>query len=89
MQKVEINPLCSRVVVNELGLSLRPSDAFFERNICARIIFVRSDGWSLGAPPEFEQVAYEQWPDCWTHFRVFPDFERLPICEYRNKVRKG
>lgn len=29
------------------------------------IIFVRDDGWSLGASPKTEELARKQWPDEW------------------------
>lgn len=81
-KEVDTNPMCDRVIVNDCGLALRPAGAFFGRNICARIIFERVDGWTLGAPPEFERVAYAQWSAEWVAFRRFPDYERQLIDKY-------
>ena len=79
---IDTNPLCERVIVNDCGLALRPAEAFFNRLIVARIIFERVDGWTLGAPPEFERVAYAQWSAEWVAFRRWPDYERQPISKY-------
>ena len=81
-KQIDTAPLCERVIINDCGLALRPAEAFFSRQICARIIFERNDGWTLGAPPEFERVAYQQWPAEWVAFRRWPDYERVQIAHY-------
>jgi len=46
------------------------------------IIFIRDDGWSLGASREMEVEAYNLWLKNWTHFAQAPTFLKQPICEY-------
>ena len=81
-KQIDTAPMCERVIVNDCGLALRPAEAFFNRLICARIIFERNDGWTLGAPPELERVAHAQWSAEWVAFRCWPDYERQPIAKY-------
>lgn len=81
-KEVCTKPMCDRVIVNDCGLALRPAEAFYNRLILSEIIFERVDGWTLGAPPEFERVAYAQWSAEWVAFRRFPDYERVLIDKY-------
>ena len=71
-----------RVMINsEEGVpSRRARD---EHNVNATIIFIRDDGWSLGAPPEFEADAYRMWADKWVAFMHRPETEPTPISEYK------
>lgn len=55
----------SRVVVNQNGHATSPATALAEHNITPDVIFVRNDGWSLGAPFAFERVARGLWEDSW------------------------
>jgi hypothetical protein len=59
----------SRVVINSEGEAVSTSRA---RKIlkCGGavpfdVVFVRDDGWSVGAMSEFEDVARKMWEDCW------------------------
>ena len=58
----------SRVMVEMDGLSVPPKQAKDVFQITPDIIFLRDDGWSLGAPLVLEKTAYDLWKDNWTHF---------------------
>lgn len=53
-----------RVVINRQGLAVPAADAAFS-GILPDVVFVRNDGWSLGAPDEFEGAARRQWLNFW------------------------
>ncbi len=54
----------SRVVISADGDAVSPNRALAE-GIVPDIIYIRNDGWSLGAPDKYKTVAYETWSDCW------------------------
>ena len=72
----------SRVVVDNEGTGVPASTAYSEFGVVPHVIFMRNDGWSLGAPIEFEAVAYEMWDDAWTHFAYLDTGKWLPIDQY-------
>lgn len=72
-----------RVVVNEFGEAVSLKRAVDEFNVKPDIIFVRDDGWCLGAPALLEKTAYRIWRDSWTHFWRRGDENKTPISEYR------
>ena len=82
MPEVDIKPMTDRVVINRHGEAVRPETAFHEHGVCASVIFVRGDGWAIGAPLEFEQVAFNLWPSNWREFRRWPAYKVQPISEY-------
>ena len=57
----------SRVIVNAHGEATTARRAR-EQGIDPKIIFLRNDGWSLAAPPEFETLAFNLWRNEWTHY---------------------
>lgn len=61
-----------RVVINELGLAVSQERAF-RLGVVPSVGFMRADGWSLGAPREFESVAQKMWADEWTHIVRAPN----------------
>lgn len=69
-----MNP--DRIVINFEGESVHPN----RTDIQPDVIFIRSDGWSLGAPREFEKVACDMWYDEWAFFVI--DEEKYPFSEY-------
>ena len=83
MPEVDIKPMTDRVVVDRFGKAVRPETAFHEHGVCAAVIFVRGDGWSVGAPAEFEDVAYRLWMTHWKEFRRWPKYEPQPISQYK------
>ena len=60
-------------VVNYDGYAVPEKIAKEQYKIIPFIIFKRSDGWTLGAPVEFEDVAHGMWKDEWTHFKFVVD----------------
>lgn len=71
----------TRVIINEDGIGVPPCMA---KNVSVDIIFIRNDKWSLGAPKEFEEVAYKMWPDTWVAFIDSTiDGEVRDILEYK------
>jgi hypothetical protein len=55
----------TRVVVNSDGEAKPPMRAKKENEIKPDVIFVRNDGWSLGAPIELYDVAEKMWAGDW------------------------
>jgi hypothetical protein len=51
----------TRIVINEHGEAVAPSRTTFPPDV----IFVRHDGWSLGAPESLVATAERIWADCW------------------------
>ena len=78
---VNLNWKPVRVVVDADGYALPPEAA--SRNLVeSDIIFVRKDGWSLGAPIKFEDIAYNMWRDEWVQFTRKGDKGWTDISEY-------
>lgn len=65
-----------RVIVDREGVAV-PHHRAEQMGFTPTVGFLREDGWSLGAPAQFEMVAYRMWPDEWTH-RI-----DLPASEWR------
>lgn len=73
----------NRVVINSAGEALSSFRAKEFYGVTSDIIFIRDDEWSLGAPFEFEEVAYDIWADKWvgylcrpgTHMRSMEDYQ--------------
>ena len=59
--------IAARVVINAEGEAWPPLRAQEELRITPDVVFIRGDGWSLGAPVEFASVAEAMWKDEWTH----------------------
>ena len=79
MENLLINP--TRVVVDDTGMANTP-DIAESFGITADIVFLRNDGWSLGAPFRFEGIAYRMWSDSWTKFCHRGDTQFTPISKY-------
>ena len=71
-----------RVVINEHGEAVPAGRAIRDYNIIPDIIFIRDDGWSLGAPAPLEVVAYGMWSDEWVGFVRRGKMVVSPIKEY-------
>lgn len=71
-----------RVIVDRGGYGVPSNIAEKRYKVIPDIIFKRNDGWTLGAPKEFEDVAYRMWRDEWTHFVRRPNSEWKGIGEY-------
>lgn len=64
-----------RVVINYESEAWTPTRAEEILDITPDVGFMRNDGWCLGAPKEFEDVAYRLWADQWTHMIKKPETE--------------
>ena len=51
----------SRILINAEGKAVRPADT----DELYLVVFIRKDGWSLGAPSHLETPARAVWPDQW------------------------
>lgn len=78
-----------RVVIDRNGKAAKPKRAQIEHGVEPDIIFVRKDGWSLGAPAHLEEVAWTMWPDQMEWFSRKPFEELKPISEYQFKGFTG
>ena len=54
-----------RVLIGADGTAVPPRRAREEYDIVPDVVFVRNDGWSLGAPIEMRFVAHELWKEGW------------------------
>lgn len=54
----------ARVLVDKSGESVTPRRAR-SRGIGYDVVFVRKDGWTLGAPSALEEVARKMWDGEW------------------------
>lgn len=54
-----------RVVVNYDALAVPLWQAMQEFFVVPEIVFIRCDGWTLGAPKRFACVAKQLWSDQW------------------------
>lgn len=62
-----------------------------DHGIVPSVIFIRHDGWTLGAPEHLERAAYMQWPNEWRWFLRSPSTEIRSIENYgfrRSRVSK-
>lgn len=89
MNAIDTRPMCHRVVVNENGLALSPENAMLRYAVGAKVIFQRDDGWTLGAPQQFERIAWELWRDNWVCFARWPLYEACPMEFYRPPGQEG
>lgn len=64
-QAISAGPV--RVIVDQHGTGTTPKRAK-ELGIDPSIIFIRKDGWTLGAPDQLEDVAYKMWQQEWVGF---------------------
>lgn len=56
---------CQRVVVNEEGYAVSEHRAVREHGIAPEVIYVRNDGWTLGAEYDLADVARALWEGAW------------------------
>ena len=72
---------CHRVVVSVEGEAC-PEAGARDLGFVPVVVFIRSDGWTLGAPARFVDVAYGMWADEWVSFQVGEQIH--PISEWRS-----
>ncbi len=54
-----------RVVINASGEATIPLRASREHGIVSVVVFLRNDGWTLGAPEHLRGCAQVMWADSW------------------------
>lgn len=74
-----------RVMVDVNMSAVAPLRAKDQYGIVPDVAFLRSDGWTLGAPNRLEAVAYSVWRDRWTHFARKPRWNWVPIENYSGR----
>lgn len=76
-----------RVVVDEQGYAVNVMRARYYYEVERDVVFLRDDGWTLGAPQHLERVAYETWRGEWTHFARKPWKKWIAIRKYAGGVQ--
>ena len=71
-------PATHRVVVNQIGYAVPPSQAWSDHAVLPEVVLVRNDGWTLATPWRFFQTALEMWKDEWLEI-VTVDRRNTPI----------
>jgi len=74
----------TRIVVGEDGHALPPGAAFAQYSIACDVVFVRNDGWSLGAPEYLESVARGMWPREWVGMARYPNMTITAVSSANN-----
>ena len=54
-----------RVMVNSNGASVSAGRAKTIYKVESDVVFIRGDGWTLGAPARLREEAHSTWPDLW------------------------
>lgn len=75
-----------RRVLVEGGYGELPSRAKKDYDIEPDIIFIRNDGWSLGAPDHLADNAEKLWAGRWIGVLIRPNTEPISMDEYE-KIR--
>lgn len=81
-----IFPEPDRIVVNDQGEAWPPIRAR-AAGVYMGAIFIRKDGWSLGAPRQFMDVAESLWADEW--LVVICKTDIMPYEVYKQQKAKG
>lgn len=71
----------NRVVIDWQGGSVNFNEACIN-GFRPAIIFIRKDGWNLGAPSKFEKVAFKLWTKQWIGFVRTGEPPAKTILEY-------
>lgn len=75
-----------RVMISEHE-AISPVRASRDHGIRPSIIFVRKDGWSLGAHSTFTLAAYKIWENDWEYWCKPPNMRLRPISTYREAIK--
>lgn len=68
----------SRVLIDAEGLAVSSERARRDYGVKPDVIFIRNDGWSLGAPASLEVAASQLWPDAWVGIMRRPNATAVP-----------
>ena len=72
----------TRVIVNRDGKGMTPKRAREFHGITPDIVFIRDDGWSLGAPKRFADIAEKIWENKWKGVLLRPLSNPMTYGEY-------
>lgn len=78
----KLTEIVNRVVINNEGEAVNPNRAETDHGITPDIVFIRNDGWTLGAPKQFKDIAYQMWQNDWEYFYNSTNKELHEISEY-------
>jgi hypothetical protein len=77
-----------RVVVDREGYAVSPTEAVERYGVhSVAVIFVRNDGWTLGASKALAHVAHSIWDGHWGGFFAEGDFYPICLWEYYRKFK--
>jgi len=68
----------SRVLIDATGTAVSSLRARRDHGVEPDVIFIRNDGWSLGAPWHLFGAAEAMWPDQWIGILRRPETEAEP-----------
>lgn len=77
-----------RVVLNTEGEAVSQEKAYRLQNEFPDVIFIRNDGWTLGAVKALVSTAEAMWPDDWIGVIVRPGTRPISYREYR-RIQSG
>lgn len=77
-----------RVLINGAGDAIPFRDARKQGKF-VEIVFIRNDGWSLGANRHLYGVAYNMYKDEWAAVIVKPSLSSITVDEFLEKELKG
>ena len=72
-----------RVIIDSDGEAVSYELAEKEHGITPDIVFIRGDRWALGAKNCHRNIAFDMWPEDWTHFYLIAEQRLRPISEYK------
>ena len=72
-----------RVIINRDGEAVSPERARRLQDRSPDVIFIRNDGWTLGAIKELADKAEALWPDEWIAVLILPGLHPIPYTEYK------
>lgn len=76
-----------RVLVGADGLAVSSSRARDYHGITPDIIFIRKDGWTLGTPKRWIEVAEALWEDHWEAVLLKGSYTPIPYDEWVEQGR--
>lgn len=74
-----------RVLIDKEGLSVSPERALrLQNQRRVDIIFIRKDGWTLGAISELADYAEQLWPTHWIAVMIRPGLRSITYADYKS-----
>ena len=69
----------TRVIIDAQGTATPPGRAKKIFFIDPDVVFIRDDGWTLGAPTKFAEVARKMWEHDWVAYAIPPYIRTEPM----------